>query len=115
MAALRTTPPTNGSGSTRVRSPTIAGISLHTGNYQVVRLFIAENEPPLPGNLPRFLTSKDVLWYRVIVHMRNTVDYDPSSPSPPPSLPSSDDGDNGHDGNPERHHFSCGIGPRHHC
>lgn len=73
---------------------------------KVVRLFIAEDEAPLPGNLTPFLTCKNALRYRVLVHVRNTVDYNPAD---------SDDGDSGHDGNPDRHHFSRGRQPRHHC
>jgi len=80
---------------------------------KVVWLHIAENEPmhAVPadnlqfGNPPPYLRRKDVLSYQVLVHLRNVYDFDPSSPSPP-------DSDNGHDGNPDRHHFHRGTGPR---
>lgn len=76
---------------------------------KTVRLLIAEPEPVLPGNLPPYLRYKDMLRYRVIVHIRSTADFNPQDPSPSPSPPESDDG---HDGNPDRHHFSRGAGPR---
>jgi hypothetical protein len=86
---------------------------------KVVWLHIAENEvvhvrhadAPIFGNLPPYLWRKDVLGYRVLVHLRHVTDFDPANPSPPPSPPKSDDGDSGHDGNPDRHHFSRGTGP----
>jgi hypothetical protein len=84
----------------------------------VVWLNIAENEIVGAtannlhfGNLPPYLRRKDVLSYRVLVHIRNIYDFDPANPSPPPSPPEPDDGDSGHDGNPERHHFHRGTGP----
>jgi hypothetical protein len=87
---------------------------------KVVWLHIAENEPvhAVPadnlqfGNLPPYLRRKDVLSYRVLVHLGNVYDFDPSSPSPPPPLPDSDNSDSGHDGNPDRHHFHRGTRPR---
>ena len=63
------------------------------------------------GNLPPYLRWKDVLSYRVLVHIRNVYDFDPANPSPPPSPPESDDGDSGHDSNPDRHHFHRGTRP----
>ena len=84
-----------------------------SGIPKVVRLLIAENEPPLQfGNLSSYLMKKDVLSYPVIVHIQSTVDFDPLNPSPPPSPPDFDDGDSGHDGNLDRHHFSRGSGCR---
>ncbi|CAD6258597.1 unnamed protein product [Miscanthus lutarioriparius] len=86
---------------------------------KVVWLHIAENE--IVGatannlhfsNLPPYLRRKDVLSYRVLVHIRNVYNFDPANPSPPPSPPESDDGDSGHDDNPDRHHFHRGTGPR---
>jgi hypothetical protein len=67
---------------------------------------------PIFGNLPPYLRQKDVLSYRVLVHIRSVADFDPVDPSPSLSPPTSDDGDCGHDGNPDRHHFSRGRGPR---
>ena len=63
------------------------------------------------GNLPPYIRQKDVLSYRVLVHIRNVYDFDPANPSPPPSPPESDDGDSGHDSNPDRHHFHRGTRP----
>lgn len=82
---------------------------------KVVWLHIAENEVvhvsanPIFGNLPPYIRRKNVLGYRVLVHLRNVTDFDPENPTPPSSSPESDDGDSGHDGNPERHHFSGGA------
>jgi hypothetical protein len=77
---------------------------------KVVWLIIADNESTAHlGGLPPYLQKKDALCYQVIVHIRNTADFDPQDPSPAPSPPESDDGDNG---NPERHHLSRGHGPR---
>lgn len=83
---------------------------------KIVWLHIAENEMHAApegavvfGNLPPFLRHKDVLTYKVIVHLRSVVDYDLADPSPLPSPPDSDDGDRGHDGNPDRHHLSVGT------
>jgi hypothetical protein len=86
---------------------------------KVVWLHIAENEvihvggaAPTFGNLPPYLRRKDVLGYRVLVHIRSITDFDPANPSPPPSSPESYDGDSGHNRNPDHHHFSRGTGPR---
>jgi hypothetical protein len=83
---------------------------------KVVWLHIAENEivhvtndNPIFGGLPPYLRRKDVLRYRVLIHLRSVTDSAPEDPTPPPSPPESDDGDSGNDGNPDRHHFSGGA------
>lgn len=80
---------------------------------KVVNLIIVENEQLLQfSNLPPYLTKKDVLSYRVLMHIWNMVDFDPLNPSPPPPPSDSDDSDSGHDGNLDRHHFTCGSSHR---
>lgn len=89
-----------------------------TGRWHgaIVWLLIAENEPMHAaggsvvyfGNLPPYLRKKDVLCYRMLIHIRSTADFHPRDPSPPSSPPDSDDGDSGHDGNPDCLHFSRG-------
>lgn len=74
---------------------------------RMVRLFIEEDEPQLPGNMTPFITCKNALRYRVLVHIRNTVDHKPEDPAPSPSPLDSVDIDGGHD--------SRGRRPRHHC
>jgi hypothetical protein len=81
---------------------------------KVVWLLIAENEivsvcanMPIFGNLPPHLHRKKVLGYRVLVHLKHVMDFEPDGTTPPPSPP--DDGGSGHDGKPERHHFSGGV------
>jgi hypothetical protein len=83
---------------------------LHVAEKEVVYVRDAAN--PIFGSLPPYLRRKHVLGYRILVHIRCVTDFDPANPSPPPSPPESDVGDSGHDGNPERHHFSTGNGPR---
>lgn len=72
---------------------------------KVVWLYIAENEVRF-YNLPPYLCRKDVLRYRVLVHLRSVHDFNPPDPSPSPSPPESNDGDNEHDSNLDHHHFS---------
>jgi hypothetical protein len=83
---------------------------------KVVWLHVAENEVHAtvnaPLTLPPYLRKKDVLRYRVIVHLRHVTDFDPEDPTPPPSAPEEDNGGSGRDGNPDRHHFSRGAVPR---
>ena len=81
---------------------------LHIAKNEVIHAGSSAN--PTFGNLPPYLRTKDVLSYRVLVHLRHVTDFDPDNPSPSPSPPESDDGDSGHDGNPDRHHFSRGSG-----
>lgn len=86
---------------------------------KVVWLHVAENEAvhvhhaeaPLFGNLLPYLRRKDVLGYRVLVHLCHMTDFGPEIPSPSLSPSKSDNGDSGHDGNPDRHHFSRSAGP----
>lgn len=63
------------------------------------------------GNLMPYLHRKDILTYKVIVHVRYVTDFDPADPTPPLPPLDSDDDDSGHDGNPDHHHFSSGQGP----
>lgn len=83
---------------------------------KVVWLHITENEVvcvstnvPIFGNLLPYLRQKNVLGYRVLIHLKHVTNFDLKDPTPPPSPPDSDDGDSGHDGNPERHRFSRGV------
>lgn len=64
------------------------------------------------GNLPSYFTQKNILCYRVIIHIRSMVDFDSCDLSPLSSLPDSDDGDSGYNGNPDWCHFSRGSGQR---
>lgn len=83
---------------------------LHIAKNEIIHVGCASN--PTFGNLLPYLRRKDVLGYRVLVHIWSVTNFDPANPSPPPSPPESDDGDSGHNGNPDHHHFSRGTGPR---
>ena len=59
------------------------------------------------GNLALFIRHKDVLTYKVIVHLKSVADFNLADPTSPPSMPDS----NKNDGNPDGHHFSVASGP----
>ena len=79
---------------------------------KVVWLHVAENESfvtageqLLFSRLQPSLRRKNVLMYRVTVHIHSIADFVPADLSPPPPPPTTDNGDSGQDGNPDRHHF----------
>ena len=86
---------------------------------KVVWLHVAENKSfvtagkqLLFGSLQPSLGCKNVLTYRVTVHICSITDFVPADLSPPPPPPTTDNGDSGQDGNPDRHHFQGGTSPR---